>query len=239
MKKIMTTNFTHAVRDYYSLINRGYPEKRTRLLVADTYGLSKSQRTVLYRGVFSGDVNEGRSRRRVRRHVYGKETAPAEFQSVAVDYFNVIYTVMNYLLGRFTYISTDGFLRDTGENYTRMYHEEKFLKSAELTAGTCGALGITEAELFIDTGFSIKTGFSIPLGDYGESIFRQNCDNVFITIADSADRLLRASRAAVKASSDSKIIDSEHTAVLDLARITLEKEFSSRFADLRPLVKSR
>jgi hypothetical protein len=234
MTKLLTPAFTRAVADYHDLLNRGYPERRTRLLVADTYGLSRAQRTVLHRGVFSDEVNE---RRRALKLPLDRPAAGAP-QDVAIDYFNVLYTIMNYLFGRFVYISTDGFLRDNGEDYRSLYREEKFEKAVSLLGETLVRLGAETVELFIDSGFTEKSGAAVPLGDFGGSLLSERCPQLRVTISDMTDRLMNASRASLKASADSRIIDRSRTPVADLPREVLESVYNPGFPDLGRLIGS-
>ncbi len=234
MTKLLTTAFTRAVADYHELLNRGYPERRTRLLVADTYGLSRAQRTVLHRGVFSDAVN---SRRRALKLSLDR-TSKGTVRVLAVDYFNVVYTIMNYLFGRFVYISTDGFLRDNGKDYRSLYRKEEFVKAVSLLTDTLSGLEAETIELFIDSGFTEKTGEAVPFGDYGTSLISERHPNLRITISDMTDRLLNASRAELKASADSRIIDLSSSPLVDLPRAALESAYHPDFPDLGKLIPS-
>jgi len=50
---VVTESFKHAVKDYFFLINKKYPEKETVKLIGDRYRLTGLQRTVLFRGITS------------------------------------------------------------------------------------------------------------------------------------------------------------------------------------------
>mgnify|MGYP006293598725 FL=1 len=232
MTKLLTTAFTRAVADYHELLNRRYPERRTRLLVADTYGLSRAQRTVLHRGVFSDEVNRRRSAARC-----SLDSLPAGYpQALAVDYCNVVYTIMNYLFGRIVYISTDGFLRDNGKDYRKLYREGEFMKAVHLLADTVTRLEVETVELFIDSGFPEKSGEAVPFGDYGTSLISGRYPRLRITISDMTDRLMNASRATLKATADSRIIDRSSSPLVDLPRAVLESAYHPDFPDLGKLI---
>lgn len=96
--------FEHGLKDYFYLINRGYPEKGSLKLVGDRYKLSKEFRTILYRGVCSSESSANRSRKIIN-------VADSELM---IDGYNVLFTLLNYRLGRFVFISTDSLCRDAG-----------------------------------------------------------------------------------------------------------------------------
>src|SRR6056297_766080 len=134
--------FSHAAADYYHLLNKGYPEKRTRLLVADHYQLNKTQRTVLYRGIFSKTVNQSRK----LKQLYESEL---QNRTLSIDFLNLVYLVMNYLYGRKLFIATDGFLRDDGENYSHYSSVPLFCKSLKQILTALTVIRSTEIDIVI------------------------------------------------------------------------------------------
>jgi hypothetical protein len=85
--------FRQAAGDYYALLNKRYPEKRSRHLIADRYHLNTAQRTVLYRGVFPDAVNR-------RRRELLIDIAEVRDHVLFIDFLNLVYLLMNYLYGR-------------------------------------------------------------------------------------------------------------------------------------------
>ncbi len=94
-----------AVKDYYYLTERGYPRKGVLMLVGNRYGLSDTQRTILYRGIAS----ETRYRRRKKKLISSQKI---QDQNLHIDGFNVLTTIASYLLGKVLFISSDHILRD-------------------------------------------------------------------------------------------------------------------------------
>jgi len=102
--------FRQAAGDYYALLNKRYPEKRSRHLIADRYHLNTAQRTVLYRGVFPDAVNRRRREllidiAEVRDHVllmnylYGRNLFSAD--SRIIDQCNAkVFDLAFYILDR-------------------------------------------------------------------------------------------------------------------------------------------
>src|SRR6056297_3715499 len=141
-REFTTPQFSHAAADYYHLLNKGYPEKRTRLLVADRYQLNKAQRTVLYRGIFSRTIN----RQRKWKQLYESDLRN---HSISIDFLNLVYLIMNYLYGRNLFIATDGFLRDDGENYSHYSSVSIFSKALKLILAAFTAISPSEIEIVI------------------------------------------------------------------------------------------
>src|SRR6056297_1162454 len=134
--------FCHAAADYYHLLNKGYPEKRTRLLVADHYQLNQAQRTVLYRGIFSKTVNQSRK----LKHLYETDLRN---HPISIDFLNLLYLIMNYLYGRNLFIATDGFLRDDGENYSHYSSGSIFAEALKLILAALTVIKPSEIEIVI------------------------------------------------------------------------------------------
>ena len=110
--------FMNACKDYAYLINRNYPEPGTLKLVGDRYRLTRDQRTILYRGISSAEKSALRKAKLVKE---------IENKTLAIDGYNVLFSLLNYRLGRFTFISTDDVLRDAGSLHGRLKDEELFM----------------------------------------------------------------------------------------------------------------
>lgn len=104
----LSDDFFKAASDYRYLLNRKYPPKPSLKLTADRYRLSGTERTILFRGIFSESEAEARKAKKVQC-ING--------ETLHIDLINVLVTLTNYHLGRFMFIGMDGFLRDDGENY--------------------------------------------------------------------------------------------------------------------------
>jgi len=94
-----------AVEDLRYLLSRGYGRISAVKFVGDKYVLDKSQRLLLYRGVYPLEAASAHQKKMV---------APADLnQSVlSVDGFNVLWTVDGALKGRPLFLCDDGFVRD-------------------------------------------------------------------------------------------------------------------------------
>ena len=123
MNDLLTDSFKQAVKDYSFLMDKDYPEKSTLKLVGDRYRLTGLQRTVLFRGITS--TGKTRSRQ-------SKITHDPKGKKLYVDGYNVLFTIMNYLMGKTVFICNDGFMRDSGGTYGGIEDETLFYKAVEL-----------------------------------------------------------------------------------------------------------
>jgi len=106
-QELFDKTFIRAIKDYFLFIEKNYPKKTLIKLVGDRYLLNKTQRTILYRGIFKKKEIKRRKKMKARK-ISGKD--------IFVDCYNVIYTIANYLYGRPMYIGNDNFLRDAGDS---------------------------------------------------------------------------------------------------------------------------
>ncbi len=118
----LSGGFIAAVQDYRYLIDREYPHKASLKIIGDRYRLSAVERALLYRGVLSTTISEC-----IRKKLI---SAPPAGSRIYVDGYNVLLTVMNYLLGRALCIATDGLVRDTGGVHGTILHRRALFDEA-------------------------------------------------------------------------------------------------------------
>jgi len=94
-----------AVEDLRYLLGRGYGRISAVKFVGDKYVLDKSQRLLLYRGVYPPEGASDHQR---------KIVAPTDIvqSALSIDGFNVLWTVDGALKGRPLFLCDDGFVRD-------------------------------------------------------------------------------------------------------------------------------
>jgi hypothetical protein len=97
-----------AASDFRFLLNRGYPREASLALVGNRYGLDKSARQMLHRGVFPAD--KARERRAKLRRL-----AEVSGQPLAVDGHNVLITLECACRGLPVVAGDDGFIRDVAQ----------------------------------------------------------------------------------------------------------------------------
>ncbi|MCS7133108.1 MAG: DUF434 domain-containing protein [Nitrososphaeria archaeon] len=113
-----------AAADLRYLLNRGYNRSSALRLIGDRYQLSKAERSMLFRSVFSDEEAAVISSKMI-----GPEKLRGE--ELFVDGFNVLNTVEAILRGEYLVLCDDGVLRDFSEIHSGY-------KLSELTAQALG-----------------------------------------------------------------------------------------------------
>jgi hypothetical protein len=216
--------FREACRDYAWLINRDYPERGVLKLVGDRYRLVRDQRTILYRGI----CHSGRSAVRkglLVTQLYGV--------SLTIDGYNVLFSLLNYRLGRATFIATDNILRDAGSLHGRLRSEDTFAECLTLLLDFIQSSGVARADIYLDSPVSHSERHAAEINRMLEA--RQlegEC-----RVVSSADYALKNSRGTVLATSDSGIIDKAMQGITDLPRMILESRYSSEIVKMEDLTR--
>jgi len=220
MNDYLTDSFKQAVNDYSFLMDNDYPEKPALKLVGDRYRLTGLQRTVLFRGITS--TGKARSRQaKITREPKGKK--------LYVDGYNVLFTIMNYLMGKTLFISNDGFLRDSGGTYGGIEDETIFYKAVELLFDFIKKSGVDPVFVYLDSPVS---GSVSHKNELERRMRRWEIDGE-VVLVKSADAQLKKQTGGIIATSDSEIIDAADCHVFDPARNCLETKFKIKILDLR------
>jgi hypothetical protein len=220
---MLSDSFRSACKDYAYLINRNYPERGTLKLVGDRYRLTRDQRTVLYRGISSVEKSLLRKARMVKE---------IENKTLAIDGYNVLFSLLNYRLGRFTFISTDDVLRDAGSLHGKLKDEGMFAECIHILANHLSAMHPSQVDVFLDSPVSHSEKHAQIITD----IFHQFSLTVNCRVIRSADYGLKHLPFEVLATSDSVIIENAETGVIDLPRTILEKEYKAELVKISDLL---
>ena len=222
-------NFKTAAREYFWLLNRAYPEKRSRLLVADRYHLDRHQRTALYRGIFPHDSN-------TLRIAKAAKFPPAKGLSMAIDLLNILHLISNYLYGRNVFHSTDLFLRDDGENFSRLDNHRFLPDALHLLGRTLASFEPSEVQICIKTSQISRYPEFLKNPSLLRDNLRTGSADVHIISSAHIHRQLIESRADIIATSDSVVLDSCAGSPLDLGGCILSVSFNARLPDLHGLI---
>lgn len=212
--------FPDAARDYRLLLDRGYPSSASLKLVGDRYCLDSEGRMILFRGILPTGISKANSARILPRLPAGAR--------VAVDGYNVLFTLLNYRKGHPLFIATDGFLRDAGGAHGRIHDEAVFRESIGLLAERLGEAGVSEASVFLDSPVSGSARHAVRIREALASA--GVAGGVFL--ASSADPPVRDFEGGAAATSDSVVAASARSPVFDLARDILETRYQARFQEL-------
>jgi hypothetical protein len=219
-----TTEFSQAANDYFFLLNREYPERTSLKLVGDRYRLSGTQRNCLYRGITpqaNADIR------------ISKRTENLRHQLIHIDGYNVIFTIMNYLLGKLLFIANDGFLRDSGEAYGNIENQDIFSRSIDLLLDHLSVI-LPERSLF---HLDASVNNSQQHRDILENGLQARHLSGDVFLSKHADTELLKVKDGIIATSDSEIIDRGDIGIIDLARHCLEKTFKTQFVELTGLIQ--
>jgi hypothetical protein len=227
MKDILTESFKAALTDYVFLRNREYPEKPSLKLVGDRYRLTGIQRIVLFRGVTSGaKARERRAKTAAAVDLGGKE--------LYLDGYNVLFTIMNYLLGKAVFIGNDGILRDAGD-YGEIENGRIFYKAMEVLMDFIRSCAAASLIIYLDG----SVPGSITHKDGLQGRMRRFNIGGEVYLVQSADKELNRRTGGIIGTSDSEIIDVTSCRVVDTARHALERQFKTDIPDLENLLRGR
>lgn len=219
MKKIYTPSFAGAIKDYYYLLQKAYPQKAVLKIIGDRYELNGFQRTILYRGIYAKSVADPRKRRR---------TGKLNGRVLAIDGYNVILTVGGYLAGLPVFISNDGFLRDATETHGKVKRSPLFIKALGLVLDYLQN-NRAAPYFYLDSPIS-KSGELAA--EINLLLKKRQMTGEAVTVK-SPDFLLKNRNSGLIATSDSMIIDVAPVKCFDLARKVLENNFHPRFVFLK------
>lgn len=211
--------FRAACSDYRYLLDRGYPDQGVLKLVGDRYRLSRLERAMLLRGVFSQAESVRFNQRRL-------ECLPVP-EPLWVDGFNVLFTIANYLSGRPLVLATDGFVRDIGGTHNRLPLDDRLERVLEALIAAVRQAGVERCEVLFDRPVAWSIEHARNLTDRAPEFSCRAIDRVDETLIDTNSGSL--------ATSDTGIIARTSLPVFDLAALALRSSFSPQFIDLRAI----
>jgi hypothetical protein len=225
-KNLITKAFKNALTDYYYLLNKNYPEKETLKLVGDRFRLTGVQRTILFRGITSEkNISIRKSKQIPIEDLKGK--------GLHIDGYNVLFTLMNYLLGKMVFVSNDGILRDSGGAYGKIKKEEIFYQAASALMDFMRQRNIENITICLDQPVSNSQSHVIRI----EKKMQEEKIKGEVRLLQSVDNRLKQIKDGVIATSDSEIIDHTDSKILDLARSALETTYGITILDLASLIE--
>lgn len=220
---ILKDDFRHALDDYFLLMNNGYPEKGSLKLVGDRYRLSTDLRMVLYRGISPRIKAIGRKQRITN--------SPGD--TLIIDGYNVLFTLLNYRLGRFVFISNDGICRDAGSQFGKIREESLFLDCTSILFEYLLKFRKTAIIIYLDSPVSLSKKHK----DVLLKMAVRQMSNLEVILAKSADHSLLSNTSGVLATSDSEVIDNSENPILDIPKIIIEKKYNYSLTNLETLLQ--
>ncbi len=223
MIEIITDIFKEALQDYFLLLNRGYPVKTAVKFVGDRYRLGSVQRIILFRGV--AQKNKALARK-------SRITKDLQSKTIYIDGYNVLFTLMNYLYGKFIFLGNDGLLRDCGEVFGKIDDETFFYRAVDIFFEYLAQSGVAGIEIYLDAPVS---GSALHVDGVGKRLAATRIAGK-VLCAKSVDERLREIRDGIIATSDSGIIDGADCLIADIAKGLLEQRFGVQVFDLGTLL---
>jgi hypothetical protein len=219
-----SNEFNDALADYFYLIDKNYPEKSSLKLVGDRYKLRTEQRVVLYRGICSSQKAQARHRRL---------TSKPEGLLV-IDGYNVLFTLLNYRLGRFVFISNDNFCRDAGSLFGKIGKENLFTDCVSLLFSYLQSFEEIQVIIYLDAPVSFSQKHKLLLKDF---LQKQNITGQ-VEVVPSADYSLKQHLSAIIATSDSALIDACTNPMIDLPRQIIETKYNTTLFNIQTKLNS-
>ena len=220
---LRSEEFLDGLCDYFYLINRNFPEKGTLKLVGDRYRLNGDQRTILYRGITS----EAKANQRIKRL-----SSLITDKYLLIDGYNVLFTLLNYRLGRITFISNDRIVRDAGSLHGKLREEGLFLETLDLLFDFFAEFRPSFVHFYIDSPVSLSAFHSKIINNKID----QNKLSGICEIVKSPDQCLEKNKEGIIVTSDSVIIDKTSNCILDLPHLVLKSRFKARLFDLNKIL---
>jgi hypothetical protein len=220
---LLNEQFMNACRDYSYLVNRDYPERGAIKMVGDRYRLTRDQRTVLYRGI------TGEEKSRMRRSLL---VSNIKNKTLAVDGYNVLFSLLNYRLGRFTFIATDNVMRDAGSLHGKLRDESTFRECVLLMMDFLTFMQPASVDIFLDSPVSHSEKHAREIREILDKLSLPGTCQVI----RSADFALKHFPYEVLATSDTVIMEKAFRPVVDLPRMILEKQYQAGFINISDLL---
>lgn len=216
---LITTAFIRACTDYEYLLNRGFPERGVLKLTGDRYRLDGDQRTILYRGISS------KARSDIRHAMLVNSLAGAH---VLVDGYNVLFTLLNYRLGKPVFICTDGMVRDAGAMHGRLRNQGMFSECVHLLFNTLAQLGPAGTTVYLDSPVSHSRQHAAHIRE----VMQRNHLPGECFVVQSADWALKQHTGVVIATSDTAVMEKAGAGVVDLPRQVLDAAYGAEYLNL-------
>jgi hypothetical protein len=219
---VLSDNFRKAAIDYFYLTQKGYPPRGFIELVGNRYGLTKYERTMLYRGIAQEFIAEKR-----RQKIINIEAVRR--QEIFIDGFNVILTISSYLQGLPLFLSNDGFLRDASMMRGKIQMTNKTRDSVKLIFEFLVKNSISKANFLLDKNIKIHPEIIAVINELQLS---ESC-KCEVHPTEKTDKTLSEISSGIVCTSDSGIIDSCKSPVFDLAFHVIQSRFHPHFLSLQ------
>jgi hypothetical protein len=221
--EIISGEFKTACHDYHWLLSKEYPERGSLKMVGDRYKLTRDQRSVLYRGISSESASLFRN---------GRLITLSHKMHLVIDGYNVLFTILNYRLGRMVFVSTDGILRDAGSLHGKLRDDRLLGECIEDLLTTLIPFNPLRINIFLDSPVSSSYRHHQIIGQMLKDFSLPGT----CSLVHSADQEIKSFNTGILASSDTVLIEKTTVPVNDLARLVLEEIYGATFFEIKDLL---
>mgnify|MGYP000250476015 FL=1 len=221
------SELVEAAKDYKYLIDRGYPIKESLDLVVKRYFLSNIERMILYRCIHPSNVVETIASKVIKpEEVYG--------QTLLVDGFNVLITVVTAFDGGQVFLSDDGLLRDVSKSIKKFsFNVEKHLEKLRLIIREACSLTPSNIIFFYDKQVSYSGEIASLTRSLGEEL-RYKINTIVSSRNDKT--IITYSQQGIVSSSDIVIL-LKSKKIFDLAQYIIAKWKPHSIVDIKGLIR--
>jgi hypothetical protein len=149
--------------------------------------------------------------------------------NVVIDGYNVLFTILNYRLGRFVFISNDNICRDAGSLFGKIRKENMFTECASILISFLPLFENIRVLIYLDSPVS----FSIKHKQLLIDLLKKNNVTGQVEVVYSADYAIKQHTKCTIASSDSALIDACTNSIIDLPRQIIEKKYNVSLFNIR------
>ncbi|RLE61125.1 MAG: hypothetical protein DRJ35_01285 [Thermoprotei archaeon] len=188
-----------AARDFYFLLNRGYKRKSSLDLVSSRYLLSREERLILYRSIFSREISENRLKKLVNvEDIRGK--------IIVVDVFNLTSTTVSSMLRDTLVLGTDRIIRDIAATRRKIRYREIYISGMIISFLFIYRFSPLKVIAVFDAPISKSAEFAVILKEICKNL-DMDCEVILSKHADTDIIRLSGVYDAITVSSDSVVID--------------------------------
>jgi len=213
----LSAQFNDAAGDYLLLLERGYTPGKILPLVSSRYQLSGTERSMLYRGIFSNDKKSARL----------KKLVSVPVNPLHIDGFNILITIASYLQGLPVFIACDGLLRDASYLRGKIQRITTFEPAVDLLLQNLQHIE-GEHTIYLDKEVALHKKIDALLTKGG----LKKDTRLNLVIMENVDKKLISIENGSVCTSDTEVIEMTSSAVYDLARHVISARFHPDLFDL-------
>ncbi|MEM3395503.1 MAG: DUF434 domain-containing protein [Nitrososphaerota archaeon] len=214
-----------AVLDALWMLERGYRRETVRDIIGDKYNMDKRLRSLIYRCVHPLDWIS---------NVKEKTVEPSKLRGkcLAVDFLNVLGTVLSAMSGGILVKSLDGFIRDLSELHTSILKQPDAYEATSSILKKTASLAPSVALFLLEANVSYSGEFSEFIR---EELERLSVNGTALTCRSVDSELIKT--GYIVATSDAPVM-ARVDRIVDLAKVSIQNIKTANYylIDLQKLI---